>query len=191
MGYAGSAAMTYESILYVSAARVLAIQVLQAGVVVASTGASTGGDLLQQAGEPATGHGRSENDDNDGVAPRGGYLLTSLAVLAIVKAWDVGMYDPPRTDCAKWLGEVYDVCERYEIPAKQRARCASHRMRADCKEAVHAAGCYNMTWDKFAAWLRRYDGKFYVLMLLYTSRADKLIRCGEKESRSPKGFALY
>ena len=136
------------------------------GVLVASTDASTSGNLLQQAGERVAKRGKSENDNNDSAIPYGGYLLTSLTVLAIVKAWDVGTYDPPRSDCAKWLDEVHDVCERYGIPPKQRASCASHRMRADCKEAVHAAGCYNMTWDEFTAWVRQYDGKFYVLMVL-------------------------
>jgi len=30
-------------------------------------------------------------------------------------------------------------------------------MRADCKEAAHAAECYDMTWDEFAEWVRLYD----------------------------------
>jgi hypothetical protein len=190
--------MTYESILYGSAVRVLAVQALQtaggaatfmptigavltgatttgAGLLVASEDTPGSGNLLRQAGERVTKCGKSENDESDNpqqysATPREGYLLTPLAVLAIVKGWDIGTYDPLRTDCAKWLDKVRDVCEQYEIPAKQRASCASHHIRADCKEAVLASGCYNMTWDEFAAWLRQYDGKFYVLMLLSALR---------------------
>ena len=124
--------------------------------------------LLQRAGERVA---MREKDDGGNPPQHSStaceaYLLTPLALLAVVKAWDVGTCDPLRTDCARWLDEVYGICERHGIPAKQRARCASHRMNADCKEAALAAGCHDMTWGEFAAWLSRYDGKPHVLTLL-------------------------
>lgn len=186
------AAITYESIIYGSAARFIALSALPsaggtatimptvgavltgavttgAGVLVASTdgqpGTSTNGSLLQEAGERIAKCNKSDDDGNPpqySATAEEEYLLTPLAVLAVVKAWGFGVYNPPKTDCAKWLDKVHEVCEQYQIPVKQQARCASHRMRADCKEAVLAAGCYNMMWDEFAAWLRQYDGKLKV-----------------------------
>ena len=141
-----------------------------AGLLVAATNGqpdnSTNGNHLKQAVERITKPESDGNPPQDSATTLEAYLFTPLAILAIVKAWDVETYDPPKTDCAKWLDRVHNVCEQYEIPAKQRASCASHHMRADCKEAVHSAGCYNMRWDEFAGWLRLYDGKSYVLILL-------------------------
>ena len=74
------------------------------------------------------------------------YLFASQAILAIVKSWDVGTYDPPGTDRTSWLYRVHNLCsEQYSVPVSQRALCAAHRMRPDCEEATHAAGYYEMT----------------------------------------------
>lgn len=182
--------ITYESIAYGSAVRLLALPALQAaggtatimptfgavltGAATAATGAGllvastdgqpdTSGNLLQRAGERITRLDKSDGDDCGNppqhTATAREEYLTPLAVSAIVKAWDVGAYDPPRTDCATWLDKVHDICEQYEIPEKQRARCASHHMGPHSQEAVRAAGCYSMTWDEFAAWIRQYDCK--------------------------------
>lgn len=196
IGNAGGTTITYNSIAYASAARLLALPALQfaggtvtviptvgavltgatttgAGVLVASNDGqpdtSTDTRRLQQAGEQFTNCDKSDDGGNPprySVIAHDEYLLTPLAVLAIVKSWGVVTYDPLRTDCARWLDKVHDVCEQYEIPSKQRARCASHHMRADSKEAVLAAGCYNMTWDEFVVWLRQYDGRLSNLTLL-------------------------
>jgi len=128
-------------------------------------------ELLYQAVE-AIAH--DEDDDNDNVggpqlhpatAPEE-HLLTPMAILAIVKAWGVGTYNPPGTNCASWLGKVHKNCERYEIPAVQRAPCAMHHLRADCMEDANTSGCYDMTWEEFTVWLHQYDRKFHILVLI-------------------------
>jgi hypothetical protein len=191
--HAGGAAFTYESIAFGAATRLLASSAFNiaggaatatamptvgallsgattgAGILVVSTDDQpdipTSDDFLQQARERIADCEKTNDDDNR-CTTHEEYLLTPHAVLAIVKAWEIETYDPPKTDCASWLGKVHDVCEEYAIPVKQRTCCASHRMREDCREAVLAAGCYNMTWDEFAAWIRRYDGISYVLIRL-------------------------
>ena len=87
------------------------------------------------------------------------YILTPKAFLAIVKSWAVEAYNPPETDRERWLGKIHSFCERYGVPASQRARCAMHHMRADRKEAARSAGCHDMTWDAFTVWLRWYERK--------------------------------
>ena len=86
------------------------------------------------------------------------YLLTDRAVQAIVKSWDITAYNPPGTDAASWLRRVHRLCEAYGVPVTQRALCAMHHMRAECREAAHAAKCYEMTWDQFTKWILKYDG---------------------------------
>jgi len=144
----------------------------RAGILVAANArprvTSTNSKFLQRAAESIADGDNPDDDKNRNPPPRRAaapeeYLLTPRAILAIVKSWDIGTYNPPGTDCASWLGEVHNVCERYEIPTSQRARCAAHRIRADCKEAAHAAGCYKMAWDDFAVWLLQYDCKFHTL----------------------------
>jgi len=110
-------------------------------------------------------------DDNDGGNPPPyhatipeEYLLTPRAILAIVKTWDVGTYNPPGTNFTSWLGKVHRACERYGIPTTQRAPCAMHHLRADCREAARTSGCYDMTWEEFTAWLRQYDRKSLTLI---------------------------
>ena len=111
-------------------------------------------------------------DDDDGnpppvrttVVPEE-YILAPPAILAIAKAWDVGTYDPPGTNCTSWLSKVRISCERYGVPVAQRAHCAMHHMRTDCREAARTAGCYDMTWDEFTTWLRQYDRRLHILML--------------------------
>ena len=94
------------------------------------------------------------------------YLLTPQAILAIVRAWDVGTYNPPGTDFTSWLRRVYRTCVEYGIPAAQRAPCAMHYLRADCREAARTSGCCDMTWEQFAAWLREYDRKLHSLIVI-------------------------
>ena len=135
--------------------------VARAGFVVATPSGqpvtSKSSKLLYQAVESFT-HDGDDDDDNDNV-------LTPMAILAIVRTWDVGTYNPPGTNCKSWLGKVYKECERFEIPAAQRAPCAMHHLRADCREAANTSGCYEMTWEKFTMWLHQYDRKLYVLVL--------------------------
>jgi hypothetical protein len=86
------------------------------------------------------------------------YILTPSAIQAITKSWGVTQYNPPGTDVASWLSNVGRLCEVYTVPVTQRALCAMHNMRGDCREAASAAGCYDMTWDQFSAWLHEHDG---------------------------------
>jgi hypothetical protein len=88
----------------------------------------------------------------------GDYRLTSEALQAIVKFWDITPYNPPRTEVAGWLSELCQLCEVYGVPPSQRALCAIRRMRTDCQEAAQAAGCDSMTWDQVTVWLLKYDG---------------------------------
>jgi hypothetical protein len=102
-------------------------------------------------------------------------ILTPQAIQAIAKSCDVGMYNPPGTNRTSWLGKMHDFCERYEIPVGQRAACARLHMGADCKEAAHAGGCDDMTWDEFTAWLHQYKRKSHVLILI-SAPANTFIR---------------
>ena len=139
-----------------------------AGVVVATTngqpGTSISTELLHQAAECVSRDDNPDDDDDGNLPPYRAavpeeYLLTPQATLAIVKSWDVWTYNPPGTNCTSWLRKIHKFCERYGIPLTQRAACAMHHMRADCRGAAHAAGCYDMTWDEFTVWLCRYDRK--------------------------------
>ena len=128
--------------------------------------------LLRNAAESVTHDNNPDDDDGREHPPPyrptvpEEHPLTPQAILAIVKSWDVGTYNPPGTNYTSWLGKVHSSCQQYGIPACQRALCAMHHMRADCKEAAHAAECYDMTWDEFATWLDRYNRKLHTLMLI-------------------------
>ena len=145
-----------------------------AGVIVARQPGTSTNELLHQAAEtivPGQGDGDDDDDDDDGPNPPPDpadppevYFFTPQAVLAIAKSWDVGTYNPPGTDCTSWLRKIRNLCERYGIPVSQRALCATHHMRVDCKEAANAAECYNMTWDAFTVWIHRYDRESQILM---------------------------
>ena len=111
------------------------------------------------------GAGDGDGDDSapppyDQAVPRK-YLLTPPAFQAIVKSWDVTPYNPPGTEVTGWLSKVHRLCEVYRVPNTQRALCAMHNMRADCRGAANAARCYDMTWGQFTEWLRRQDGMSY------------------------------
>ena len=124
----------------------------------------------------ARGHrpgGGGDDDDNDPppsyqTIPQE-YILTPPAVRAIIKSWDVPPYNPPGTDVSGWLSKTHGLCEVYSVPVKQRALCAMHNMRADCREAANAAGCYDMSWELFNAWLLKHDGMRYFFMLYIAS----------------------
>lgn len=122
------------------------------------------GGTLHQAAESIGG------DDGDGNPPPYDktdleeYLFTHQAILAIVKSWDVGTYNPPGTNCTNWLGKISNLCNQYGIPDTQRAPCAIHHMRADCKRAAHAARCYDMKWNEFQVWLRGHDRESHTLI---------------------------
>ena len=143
-----------------------------AGVAMATAdqpGAESNSELLYQAAESIV---RGDNPDDDGNPPPYRatgvpevYLLTPRAILAISKAWDVGTYNPPGTNCTNWLRKIQVSCERYGVPIAQRALCAMHHMRADCKEATHTSECYDMMWNDFTAWIRKYDGKLHIPIL--------------------------
>ena len=184
----GSFAATIQSIVYGSMTGGIFSLLQSAGatMVLPSVGtivtgaATTGaGIAVMKNGEPATtsellsdslarghrpGEADDDGDDGDGGPPAYNqsvpqeYILTPPAVQAIVKAWHVAPYNPPGTDVGGWLSKVRRLCEVYRVPDKQRAVCAMHNMRGDCREAASAAGCYDMTWDHFMAWLFKYDG---------------------------------
>ena len=126
-------------------------------------------ELLRRATNSAAA---ADDDDDDEKPPPyrlavpEEHLLTPQAILAIVKAWDVGAYNPPGTNLAGWLGKVHRICVQYGIPAAQRAPCAMHYLRTDCREAARTSGCYDMTWEEFTAWLHQYDRKLHNLILI-------------------------
>ena len=95
------------------------------------------------------------------------YLLTPRAVQAIVKSWDISLYNPPWTDVADWLSRLREFCGVYGVPVTQWALCAVHLMRADCRKAANVAGCHDMTWDQFTAWLLKYDGMRIISKALF------------------------
>lgn len=179
----GSIAATIQSILLLqSASATVALPLagtIFVGTATTSTGAAvTNGESVTAGELPpdsiARGH-RPDGDnddkydkDNDGdpsppyhrTIPQE-YLLMPQAIQAIVKSWNITTYNPPGMDIEGWLGRVHKLCEVYGVPVTQRALCAMHYMRADCREAACAAGCYDMTWDEFTTWLVHYDGVCY------------------------------
>ena len=186
----GGAAVSYQSIIYGSATRVLLASLQSAGtttimpsigtiltgaattgtgILVATTSAqpvtSTSSKILQQAAESLVDSEKLDHDDNLNATDPEKYLLTPRAILAIMKSWDVQTYNPPRTNCTTWLNDMHNLCEKYEIPIPQRASCGMHHMSADCKEAALGAGCCNMDWDEFTVWLLQYDRRLHVLIL--------------------------
>ena len=200
----GSAAVSYESIVYASATRVLLASLQSAGtatimpsigtiltgaatgtgILVATTNAqsatSTSSEILEQAAKSLADSEKPNDDDNGNPPPYRAtdpeeYLLAPRAILAIIKSWNVRTYNPPQTNCTTWLSDMHNFCEQYEIPIPQRASCAMHHMSTDCKEAALDAGCCNMTWDEFTVWLRQYDRRLRVL-ILSGRRADTFIR---------------
>ena len=143
----------------------------RAGVAVATGDgqAATSDDLLHQAVE-SIAHRGNPNDEGGNpppyrATPPEEELLTPHAILAIVKAWDVGTYTPPWTNCTSWLSDMDRVCDRYGIPFAQRAACAMRLMKPDCRGAAHTSGCYDMSWDEFRVWLQIYDRKSGILVL--------------------------
>jgi len=134
-----------------------------AGIGVMREGESTASEILSDSIGHGLGPGGAGGDDDKADPPPYSqanpheYLLTQRAIEAIIKSWDTSSYNPPGTDAAYWLGRLRESCEVYGVPLTQRALCAMHRMRTDCREAAHAAGCHEMAWDRFATWLLRYD----------------------------------
>jgi len=158
------------------------------GIAVVNGESVTTGELL--ADSIARGHrpdGDGDDKDDDGGPPPYHqttpleYPLTPQAVQAIVKSWDITVYNPPGMNVAGWLNRVHRLCEAYEVPVAQRALCAMHRMRADCREAARVAGCYDMTWDLFTTWLLRYDGVCHFKDSV--PNAYTLTRCKQNECK--------
>ena len=181
----GSLAATIQSIVYGGATGGLFSLLQSAGatMVMPSAGTIFTGAAATGVGVVAAANDQLGTSNNEllrraaDTIARGGnpdvpevYLLTPRAILAIANAWNVGTYNPPGTNCVGWLRRIHTSCERYGVPISQRAPCAMHHMSADCKEAAHAAGCYDMTWDKFTAWVRKYDCKLHILILTSAPR---------------------
>ena len=169
----GFLAVIIQPIIYGGAAGGLFSLLRPAGATtVLSSKGTSASELLHEAAD-SVGPGGNPDDDNGNPPPYHAlpqeYCLKPQAILAIVKSWDVGTYNPPGTNCTHWLYKIHNHCERYGIPVSQRALCAMHRMRTDCKEAAHAAECYDMTWDGYTAWLHRYDGELDILISISTS----------------------
>lgn len=202
-GGLGSLAATIQSVVYGGATGGIFALLQSAGatMILPSVGTIITGAAASGAGLAVMSHGESvvagetlsdslarchqpgsvdPDDKNDGDPPpyhRGPpreYLLTSPAIQAIVKYWSIAQYNPPGTEAVGWVNRVRKLCEVYGVPVTQRPLCAMYHMRGDCREAAHAAGCYEMTWDQFAAWLLKYDGVYLISRMLFlTLGADK------------------
>jgi len=170
---AGSIAASIQSIVYGGATGGLFSLLQSAGatMVLPSVGtvltgvATTGVGIAAVTSESATidvadsftrSHHSSKGSPHQTASQE--YLLTPRAIQAIVKSWSIAPYNPPGTNAADWLASVRDLCEVYEVPVTQRARCSMYLMRDDCRKAADAARCHDMTWDQFTAWLLKYDG---------------------------------
>ena len=138
--------------------------ITSAGIGIVKNGESITSEVISHSIGRIPGLGGTDGDDKDTEPPPydqanlHGYLLTPHAIQAIVRSWDISLYNPPRTDAADWLSKLRELCEVYGVPATQRTLCAMQYMRAGCREAAHAARCHNMTWDQFTAWLPKYGG---------------------------------
>jgi len=172
-----------------------------AGIAVIRNESATTGKLLSDS--IARGHhpGDHNDDDNDDGGPPPydqtipqEYLLTPYAIQAIVKLWCITVYNPPGIGAAGWLARVHKHCDQYEVPLKQRALCAMHHMRADCQEAAHAAGCYDMMWNQFTKWLLLYDGEVSEISTVLTfmlTRSIDLNRTSANSNRFPSSYRKW
>jgi len=172
-----------------------------AGIAVMKGESATTGELLSDS--IARGHhpgDHNDDDDDDGGPPPYDqtipqeYLLTPHAIKAIVKSWRITAYNPPGMDAASWLARIRKHCDRYEVPLKQRALCAMHHMRADCREAARAAGCYDMMWDQFTKWLLRYDGEVSEISTVLTfvlTRSTDTNRTSANSNRFPFSYRKW
>ena len=180
----GSVAATVQSVVYGGATGGLFSLLQSAGatMVLPSVGTVVAGAATTGAGIGMMGSGGSATSKtvpdsiSRGLRPSGDsadpppytradpheYLLTLRAIEAIVKSWDIPPYNPPETDVTDWLRKLHQICGVYGVPVSQRAQCVMYHMRADCREAAQTAGCHDMTWNQFTAWLRKYDGAFYL-----------------------------
>ena len=135
-----------------------------------STTSKTVPDSISRDLRPrVAGSGDNANSPPYAQADPNEYLLTPRAIKAIVKSWDILPYSPPGTNVTGWLKKLHKLCEVYGVPVTQRAQCAMHHMRTDCREAAQTAGCRDMTWYQFTAWLRGYDGVCVILKVLLLS----------------------
>ena len=128
-----------------------------AGALIATANAhpetSLSTKLLQNAIESMS-HDEKPNNDAENPLPYRAtaskeYLPTPRAIPAIVKSWNVQTYDPPRTNCMTWLGDIHSLCEKYGILVTQRVSCAMHHMSTGHQAAALNADCCDMTWDEF------------------------------------------
>ena len=182
----GSIAATIQSIVYGGATGGLFALLQSAGATMvlpsvgtifagaATAGAGAGllrngeaiatGEILSDSIARSPGPGDAGGGDNNADPPPYShvnpheYFLTPQALQAIVKSWHSPPYNPPGTDVAQWLSRQRHFCEEYGVPVKQQAQCAMHHMGDDCREAAYAAGCHDMSWDRFTTWLLKYDG---------------------------------
>ena len=158
---AGSAALAYNC---ASAARLLVLPALQSTTTIGATlagvtAATSIGVIIAANNTSGDGHNGNPPPDDKTVPEQ--YLLSPLSIGAIVKAWNVGMYDPPRTNITSWLDTVNELCEQYQIPAAQRVYCALQNMKDECKKAAHDAECDKMEWADFVTWVRQYNISWY------------------------------
>ena len=154
-----------------------------AGVLAATANArpktSHSTKLLQNPVESISHDDKSNNDGNPPphrATASKEYLFTPRAIPVIVKSWDVQTYNPPRTNCTAWLGDIHSFCEKYGIPVTQRASCAMHHMNTDYQAAALNADCCDMTWDEFTVWLHQHDRRLPVQIIIghmLTHRLDE------------------
>ena len=84
-------------------------------------------------------------------------LLTTPAVKAIVKSWNIPPHNPQGEDTAAWLKIMEEFCKEYKVPKAQHVLCVMRLIEGTCREAAEAEGCKDMEWNQFEKWLLEYN----------------------------------
>ena len=91
------------------------------------------------------------------------YLLTDLALEAILKEWHPQEYDPPHTDVREWIHSIDSLCDTYGVPDVQRPQCAvafvKEQLRVELLKVL--AGAREkfgpVHWDQFENFMVAFD----------------------------------
>ena len=93
------------------------------------------------------------------------YLLSDLALKAILGEWDPQRYDPPKTNIREWIRAIESLSDTYGIPDTQRPQCAVKFIRAGLRAELETvlkkarASFGPIHWDRFADFMIAFDRK--------------------------------
>ena len=94
------------------------------------------------------------------------YLLSDLALEAILRKWSPQRYDPPRANIQEWIRAIESLSDTYGIPDTQRPQCAAKFIRGDLQADLEIvlrdarARFGPIHWDRFADFMIAFDRKW-------------------------------